>query len=71
MQQWEYLIHTHDDFKEPGFFGGLANREQVERKFDELGEQGWELVSMDFPDVMISGVTNWAAVFKRPRTESR
>ena len=71
MQHWEYLIHTHHDFKEPGFFGGLAKQEQVLSKFNELGEQGWELVSMDFPDVMMSGVTNWAAVFKRPRAEIR
>lgn len=71
MQQWEYLIHTYFDFKEPGIFGGLADREQVLREFNGLGEQGWELVSMDFQDQAIPDGSAWAAVFKRPRAEIR
>ncbi len=50
-------------------FSGLADREQVPRRFNELAEQGSGLVSIDFPDLTLSDATTWAAVFKRPRTE--
>lgn len=51
MQKWEYVIHTFED---------TVNVE----KLNELGNQGWELVTLQRVDALVALIH---FVFKRPR----
>lgn len=64
MQQWEYKtlkILTH------GLFGGQISEEDLEIQLNELGEEGWEVVSC--VNTNQSGGTSLSVVvvMKRPK----
>lgn len=65
MQHWEYKTIK---FKTKGFIsGGNLDEEDLENQLNELGFQGWELVSA-FDTNKIHGTSNYiVAIFKRPR----
>jgi Domain of unknown function (DUF4177) len=62
---WEYTTFM---LAATGFFGGEVDGDALVGKLNELGAQGWELVSM-FDTNMARGRTNEiVAVLKRPRS---
>ena len=49
MRRWEYkLISANDVAGEGGFKG--KSREVVESYLNNLGQEGWEVINVDFPD---------------------
>ena len=42
MTKWEYRVIEFDSH---GMMGGLVDCEKIELKLNELGKDGWELVS--------------------------
>ncbi len=65
MQHWEYKTIK---FKTSGFFsGGNLDQQEFEESLNELGFQGWELVSAVDTN-KIHGTSNYIiAIFKRAR----
>ena len=64
MDQFEYKsIFTDAE----GVFGGRINQEYMDWQLNELGDQGWELVST-FASNQVGGNTRWiVSVFKRKK----
>jgi len=64
MKQYEYCIKKYDG---KGFFGGKFELAEVEKEFNKMGMEGWELVS--FMDTSAElGSTRWmVATFKRAK----
>jgi hypothetical protein len=46
MKKWEYKIIDTDDVPGGGTFKGKS-RDAIEAHLNQLGEQGWEIVSLD------------------------
>lgn len=42
MEKFEYKVVTYDP---NGFFGGNVKIDQIEDQLNQLGNEGWELVS--------------------------
>lgn len=63
MQTWEYKLITSKDF-DAGVFNP-ANRKALEAGLNQLGKEGWEMVSADFNDDLMPTI-RFSAVFKRP-----
>lgn len=42
MKNWEYKVI---EFDPKGVFGGLLELDEVEKTLNELGSQGWEVIS--------------------------
>jgi len=62
MNSWQY--HT-EQFEATGFMGGIIDQKAFEKKLNELGRQGWELVTV-FDTNMAQGQSRFiVAVFKR------
>lgn len=53
-------------FPSSGWFGGKIDGEQFNTRLNELGEQGWELVSAFDTNRQEGGTRDVVAVFKRP-----
>ena len=64
MTKWEYKIVDSRDIKRDGLFKGRT-RESVERYLSELGEQGWELINVDFRE--LEGRDSFTGIAKRPK----
>ncbi len=62
--KWEYTTVT---FEAKGWFlGGILDEKQFNQRLNQMGQEGWELVSV-FDTNMHEGVTRYVvAVFKRP-----
>ena len=45
MKKWEYKIIDTDDVPGGGIFKGRS-RDAIEAHLNQLGEQGWEIVSL-------------------------
>ena len=65
MQTWEYRFFSNTDVAWEGIFTP-AGRGALEQALNDLGREGWELVSIDFVDDVINSF-RFAAVLKRPR----
>ena len=65
MKTWEYRVVTADDVERSGFFQ-TVNPKVLEEHLNHLGEQGWELVSIDFLDT--TSTLYFRAVLKRERS---
>lgn len=62
MVKWEYCT---EEFEASGFMGGILDMEIFNRRLNELGAAGWELVNV-FATNMNQGQTRFVmAVFKR------
>ena len=49
MRRWEYKLLSAIDVQSEGWTKGRS-RETLEAYLNTLGEQGWEMVTVDFPD---------------------
>ena len=67
--QWEYMTLV---FAATGFIlGGKLDGKKLNDRLNELGEEGWELVSV-FDTNMLEGKTRDVyAILKRPWVQSR
>lgn len=75
MQTWEYLVLQYDELFQWAFFEGYFSENTLfEERFNNLGRDGWELVSstpisLDTVAGMVGQdrtVTKYAFIFKRP-----
>jgi hypothetical protein len=53
MRRWEYKLISTNDVPGGGFLG-IKEREALEAYLNQLGTDGWEIVSVDFIDGMQS-----------------
>ena len=63
MREWEYRIVDSRDTPKGGAFKD-RERETVENCLNELGEQGWEIINLDFQGVL-AGSFEFSGVAKR------
>ncbi len=62
MRQFEYKLLKYDA---KGLLGGKVDLPQMNAEFDQLGQEGWELVSV-FDTNSAYGESRWiVATFKR------
>lgn len=59
--KWEYKFIDSGDVAAPGTFKSKTT-EDFEEYFNDLGQQGWEIVALDFSDMK----TVFYGVAKRP-----
>jgi hypothetical protein len=62
LEKWEY---TSIKAETKGFTGGILELEAFNAKLNELGEQGWELVSCVSTNAAYGTTREVIAVFKR------
>ena len=62
MEKWEY---TSFKVETKGFAGGILDIENYNSKLNELGEQGWELVSCISTNAGYGATREIISVFKR------
>jgi len=62
MQKFEYKMVDTRDVESAGLFKG-RQRVDIESYLNELGQQGWELVNVDFRE--LEGHTEFAGIMKR------
>jgi Domain of unknown function (DUF4177) len=48
-RRWEYKLISTNDVSGGGFWG-IKEREAVEAHLNQLGDEGWEIVGIDFTD---------------------
>ena len=54
-RRWEYRLISTKDLSGGGFLGVRErDREAVEAYLNQLGDEGWEIVGIDFTDTMQS-----------------
>lgn len=62
MKKFEYKIVDTQDVDAPGLFKG-KKREDVEAYLNSFGDDGWELVNVDFRE--LEGGLEFAGIMKR------
>ncbi len=62
MSKWEYLIVDSKDVPAGGFFRG-KDRSEVDDYLNRLGQDGWEIVNLDFRE--LEGRFEFTGVAKR------
>jgi hypothetical protein len=62
MQKFEYKMVDTRDVESAGIFKG-RQREDIEAYLNEFGQQGWELVNVDFRE--LEGGVEFAGIMKR------
>ena len=62
MKKYQYKIIDSSDVESAGLFKG-RKREDLEAYLNALGNDGWELVNVDFRE--LEGGLSFAAVMKR------
>ena len=50
MAKWEYKLITTEDLEKSGFLVRTVEPAEVEKYFNSLGREGWEIISLDFID---------------------
>ncbi|MEL6109060.1 MAG: hypothetical protein AAFU85_23895 [Planctomycetota bacterium] len=65
MQKWECKYLSAEDLGPRGFFR-TVKPEQVQAYFNALGEDGWEIVNVDFTDT--SAFIDFRGLAKRPKS---
>lgn len=65
MTQWEYKVVTTADLEKKGFFKSVKQQE-VEKYFNLLGYEGWEIINIDFTDT--TAFIDFRGVAKRPKS---
>ncbi len=62
--KWEYRTVK---FESKGMLGGHVNEAKIDASLNDLGGQGWELVSAFDTNSFAQGATRWLVfLFKRP-----
>ncbi|MCU6793081.1 DUF4177 domain-containing protein [Paenibacillus sp. WQ 127069] len=64
MEKWEYLTYK---VKKVGWSGLTIQQDQYHFEVNQLGEQGWELVSC-FPTAISGTTLEVVSVFKRRKS---
>ena len=64
MTKWEYLFLTTADLEKRGFFKSVQP-EDVEKYFNALGNDGWEIIAIDFIDT--TSFIDFRGVARRPK----
>jgi hypothetical protein len=67
MQTWEYKTIKVDT---KGALGGILDVDQFDGLLNQLGAQGWEMVSTFDTNQSYGASREAIAVFKRPRAEN-
>ena len=62
--KWEYRLFDSAKVKREGVFKGRS-QEALEAYLNELGEEGWEIVNIDFRE--LQSRTSFLGVAKRPK----
>lgn len=62
MTKFAYKIVDSRDVEKAGMFKG-RQREDIEKYLNQLGDQGWELVNVDFRE--LEGGLEFAGIMKR------
>lgn len=65
MTKWEYKFLSPADLEKRGFLIKSVEPEQIETYFNSLGDEGWEIVSIDFIDT--TAFIEFKGIAKRPR----
>ena len=63
MAKWEYKFISAADLEKRGFFKSIKP-EEVEKYFNSLGEDGWEIINVDFTDT--SAFIDFRGIARRP-----
>ena len=50
MRKWEYMIADSKDVAGGGIFKG-KDRSEVDNYLNQLGQEGWEIVNLDFREL--------------------
>lgn len=66
MEKWEYKTLK---FKTKGVFGGIIDTEDFEYALNQLGDNGWELVSCFDTNQSQGASREVIAVFKRMKSQ--
>jgi hypothetical protein len=69
MSLWEYKIIRSTDVKNEDakwYESSMGDREAVEAHLNALGEEGWEIVGIDFTDAQVGSTVYFHALAKRP-----
>lgn len=67
MRKWEYKLISTKDLPGGGFLGVKEReREVLEAYLNQLGDDGWELFSIDFTDTLASP-SHFQGVARRER----
>ncbi len=64
MSKWEYRLLDSMEIEEGGFLA-IKSREAVESYLNGVGDEGWEVINLDF--VEIEGRTSFVGVAKRAK----
>jgi len=65
MTKWEYKFLNGADLEKRGFLIKSVEPEQIETYFNSLGDDGWEIVSLDFIDT--TAFIDFRGIAKRPK----
>lgn len=62
MEKFEYKVVTYDP---NGFLGGNVKIDQIEDQLNQLGNEGWELVSCTSSNQSYGSTKSLVCIFKR------
>ena len=62
MEKFEYKVLTYDP---NGFWGGNVKIDQIEDQLNQLGNEGWELVSCTSSNQSYGTTKSLVCIFKR------
>ena len=64
MERFEYKVVTFDT---NGFFGGNVDTMQIESQLNQLGNEGWEMVSCTSTNQSYGASKSIVCIFKRKK----
>jgi hypothetical protein len=66
MTKWEYKFLTTADLEKRGFIVKSVEPEQIEGYLNSLGDEGWEVISVDFIDT--TAFIDFRGIARRPKS---
>ena len=69
MKKWEYKIFSSHDVPGMGLFKLDRSRDTLEAYLNELGNEGWEILNVDFLDSTAGQGTYFAGIAKREKQQ--
>ena len=67
MNKYEYKVFTYDT---KGVFGGKIDSRELENKLNQLGNQGWEMVSSTSSNQSYGSSRSLVFIFKRKKNNN-